>query len=86
VTPEDAVWGRQIDLAERLLIYAHAPAFNAQRNLGKLDGDLQNIHIFNWSKHADLLPEVSGARWTSKFGPMPAYHEFDTTNQRGVIK
>jgi hypothetical protein len=30
-TPTDDVWGRQIDLAERLLIFAHSPANNTRR-------------------------------------------------------
>ena len=84
ITPDDDGWGRQIDLAERLLIYSHSPAFNAQRNLGGLSGDLQNVHVLNWGCHASLMPEVSGARWAGKFGLMPGYHEYSTNDPRGA--
>ena len=83
ITPIDDIWGRQIDLAERLLIYACVPAYNAQKHLGKLDADLQNTHVFNWGQFCDLLPEVSGARWTSKLDSMRDYHVFDTNDVRG---
>ena len=83
ITPRDKVWGKQIDLAERLLIYACVPAYNAQKNLGKLDADLQNVHVLNWGKFCDLLPEVSGLRWTSKLDQMKNYHVFDTHDRRG---
>ncbi len=81
-TPSDDVWGRHIDLAERLLIFAHSPANNTQKNISRLDEDLQPVHIFNWGFHRDLLPEVSGARWTSKFGEMPKYHVFNCKDMR----
>ncbi len=84
ITPSDEIRGRQIDLAERLLIYSHHPAYNAQKNLGALSGDLQNVHVFNWGHHASLLPEVSGARWAGKFGEMPDYHEFSSDDTRAT--
>ena len=65
-TPTEIEWSDEIDLAERLLIYVHKPAYNA-RSLSTLpDAQLQNIHILNWGHHRDLLPELSGTRWTSK--------------------
>jgi hypothetical protein len=81
-TPSDDVWGKQIDLAERLLIFAHSPAYNAQKSIRRIDTDLQPVHVFNWGYHRDLLPEVSGARWTSKFGEMPKYHVFNSEDPR----
>lgn len=63
-TPE--TWSTDIDLAERLLIYVHKPAYNARSISSFPDLELQNIHILNWGHHRDLLPEVSGLRWTSK--------------------
>jgi hypothetical protein len=32
-TPSDQVWTRQIDLSEKLLILAHRPGWNAQKNI-----------------------------------------------------
>jgi hypothetical protein len=75
-TPDDDTWDKHIRLAERLLIYSHSPTMNTQKNLGKLDEDLHHVHILNWARHRDLLPEVSGARWSSRFNDMPDYHPF----------
>ncbi len=59
------LWGRFIDLAERLLICAHAPHWNAQ-GVGGIDSeqtdDYDNCHVLNWGTRASLLPEVSGTR------------------------
>lgn len=64
--PSPETWSTDIDLAERLLIYVHKPAYNARSVSSLPDLELQNIHILNWGHHRDLLPEVSGLRWTSK--------------------
>ena len=63
--PINDIWSKEIDLAERLLIYAHKPAYNARSISSLLDAELHNIHILNWGHHHDLLPELSGLRWTS---------------------
>ena len=76
LTPGNDTWSRYITLAERLLIYAHSPPYNAQKNLAALDSDLRFVHVLNWGRHRDLLPEVSGARWTSRFAEIPEYHAF----------
>ena len=78
-TPVDEVWGSLITKAERLLIYAHVPAFNAQKSIRSIDDDLFNVHVFNWKRYRNLFPELSGSRWTSRLGEMPGYHVFDTT-------
>ena len=44
--------------------------------LGGLEPDLRFVHVLNWGKHRDLLPEVSGARWTTRFDDPPNYHAF----------
>lgn len=75
-TPDDDTWDRHIRLAERLLIYAHSPPMNTQKNLAKLEPELRFIRILNWARHRDLLPEVSGARWTSRFDVIPDYRPF----------
>jgi len=66
-TPDDETWCRHIDFAERLLIHAHSPAKNTQKELGGLEPDLWNVQVVNWRCYRDLLPEVTGARWTGRF-------------------
>ena len=61
-TPDNSVWSKQIELAERLLIYAHYPTYNKMKDLGGLEPQLRDVHVLNWKKHRDLFPEVSGAR------------------------
>jgi hypothetical protein len=63
---------RLIDFAERLLIYAHSPCLNTQKNLAGLEPELRHVHVLNWGSHKDLLPEVSGARWTGRFDQLPS--------------
>lgn len=75
-TPPDEIWARDIKLAERLLIYSHSPPMNTQKSLGSLETDLRYVHVLNWGRHRDMLPEVSGARWTSRFDDIPDYHQF----------
>ncbi len=67
-TPSEETWSKEIDLAERLLIFTHKPAYNSKSlNLNNvIDGELKNIHVLNWGDYGDLLPEVSGLRWTSR--------------------
>ena len=78
-TPEDETWDRYIRLAERLLIYAHNPPMNTQKNLGALEHDLRFVHVLNWAKHRDLLPEVSGSRWAFREEEFPNYHQYEAT-------
>ena len=75
-TPDDATWTKHIRLAERLLIYAHSPPMNIQKSLAALELDLRFVRVLNWGKHRDLLPEVSGARWTSRYDDIPDYHAY----------
>ena len=55
---------RAIDLAERLLIFTHSPAWNAA-NIARLNFNEMppDLHIFNWGVRGHLLPEVSVKRW-----------------------
>lgn len=62
----DEIWSTYLDLAERLLIYTHKPAYNARSISSFPDKELQGIHVLNWGHYRSLLPEVSGLRWTSK--------------------
>lgn len=81
-TPSDEIWNLQIILAERPLIFSHSPAYNTQKNLGGLDADPHHVHVFNWGCYCDLLPEVSGTRWTGKLGPLSDYRHFKTDDPR----
>jgi hypothetical protein len=64
-TPEDDVWEDEVELAEKLLIHVHSPAYNSS-NIGTIpDARCAELHILNWGNHRSLLPEVSGARWTN---------------------
>lgn len=65
-TPEPKEWNTQIDLAEKLLIFAHGPAANSS-NLNKIPPECADLHIFNWGQFRDLMPEVSGARWSDHY-------------------
>jgi hypothetical protein len=66
-TLDGDTWNKYIRWAERLLISAHSPPYNQQLSLGELEPQLRSVHILNWGCHRDLLPEVSGARWTTLF-------------------
>lgn len=75
-TPNNEEWGKQINLAEKLLIHAHAPAYNSMSISSIPDAELQDIHILNWGTFNNLLPEISGSRWTNKYYEMPNYDVF----------
>ena len=82
-TPSEGDWSVEIDLAEKLLIYVHKPAYNS-KNLSNLpDSDLQDVHILNWGSYRDLLPELSGLRWTSKVNRM-AHRVYSLNDSGGV--
>ena len=66
---EDDERKKQIELAERLLIYTHSPAWNSsnvksisEKKWSEIPADL---HIFNWGVRGHLLPEVSAKRWSA---------------------
>jgi hypothetical protein len=66
ITPPEELWSKEIDLAERFLIYVHKPAYNARSISSLPDFEIQDIHILNWGSHRDLLPEISGLRYSTK--------------------
>ena len=68
-SPED--WSGEIAKAEKLLIYAHQPACNAQYINLRENGDLEDVHVMNWGNHRDLMPEATGRRWTWKYQSDP---------------
>jgi hypothetical protein len=65
-TPQDKGWSQEMDLAEKLLINVHKPAYNSKNLSTFPDIELQDVHILNWGDYRDLLPEVSGLRWSKK--------------------
>lgn len=77
-TPSLDQWSQDIGDAEKLLIYAHAPASNSQYINQIPEQILRDVHVLNWGMHRDLLAEVSGARWTAKYYEMPAYEIYTT--------
>ncbi len=73
VTPSNGDWEEEMDLALRLLIFAHAPVFNAREVAASPDDDLKEVHVVNWGQYLDLAPEVSGRRYLYKFPDTPEY-------------
>ena len=64
-TPIEATeWVRVIDLAERILLFSHSPAFNTA-NLNSIGHKGEDARVFNWGKRRSLLPEASVSRWES---------------------
>ena len=73
VTPTNGVWEEEMELAHRLLVFAHSPVFNAREVAAAPDDDLKNVHVVNWGRYLDLAPEVSGNRYFLKFPDTPEY-------------
>ena len=65
--PTNKYWGALIDRAERLLIYAHSPAWNAALVRNPPEGEVfHEFNVLNWGQYGRLLPEVSGARYVNQ--------------------
>jgi len=73
LTPSHEGWAEEMDLAARLLIFAHVPVFNGREVAAAPDDDLKEVHVVNWGSHLDLAPEVSGARYLYKYPDIPEY-------------
>lgn len=82
-TPTDEVWTVQISMAERLLIYSHWPAGNSSGLNVQFGEDLHEVHILNWGKYRDLLPEVSGARYSNRYGSDENYAQYSMQRTLG---
>lgn len=65
--PGEEEWNQAITVVERLLIYSHWPAGNSSGLNAAFGDELHNLHVLNWGAYRDLLPEVSGARYSSLF-------------------
>lgn len=80
-TPLSKEWSRQISLVERLLIYSHWPSGNSSGLNVQFGEDLHNIHVLNWGKYRDLLPEVSGARYSDRYDSDDGYEQYGETKR-----
>jgi hypothetical protein len=66
-TPQLAVWRKQIELAEKLLIQSHAPAYNSVGMYHPpASAECGDIRVLNWGACRSLCREVSGLVWTAK--------------------
>jgi hypothetical protein len=77
-TPADDDWTAEISMVESLLIYSHWPAGNSSGLNVKFGENLHDIHILNWGKYRDLLPEVSGARYSNRYSSVENYTQYGT--------
>lgn len=50
---------------------------NTQKSLARLGPELRFAHICSWGYHRDLMPEVSGIRWSSLDDFPDDYQAFD---------
>lgn len=72
-TPDDDTWRKHIEMAERLLISAHQPARNSSGLNVFFANQYHDVHILNWGEYRDLLPEVSGARYSDLYASGNSY-------------
>lgn len=70
-TPTETEWFYENDLAEKLLIHVHKPAYNSKSISSIRHSDYENIHILNWGHYRSLHPELSGLRWSKKLYDLP---------------
>jgi hypothetical protein len=79
-TPTDDEWTRQIHLTESLLLAANKPPRN-QHGVAWLstdaDASARDLHVLNWGAYGAILPEVSGARWSSKFDKIEGFGRYE---------
>jgi len=73
VTPAEAAWEDEMEVAHRLLVFAHAPVFNDRQVAAVPEDDLKNVQVINWGEYLDLAPEVSGRRFLYKFPDTPEF-------------
>jgi hypothetical protein len=64
----DEEWKELVKQCEQLLIYAFGPSYNSRNKQSINEDELRELHILNWCSRAALPPEVSGDRWTNKYG------------------
>ena len=76
----DEEWTKLIDIAERLLIYTHKPAYNSSNINTMLKVPIE-AHVFNWGNFRSLMPEVSAFRYLATDEEhFPNYKNFGENN------
>lgn len=80
-TPTDKEWSRQIALVERFLIFAHWPAGNSSGLNVQFGKEFHDVHILNWGQYRDLLPEVSGARYSDRYDSSEGYTPYSMSRR-----
>lgn len=83
-TPNNQIWSHEIDLVERLLIVSHWPAGNSSGLNATFGEDLYPIHILNWGQFRDLLPEVSGSRYSDRFHSDDNYQTYGESRRENI--
>ena len=87
-TPSSDEWRTEINLAEKLLIHVHDPAFNSRNNLelDEADSRVCSARVLNWGCLRALQPEVSGRRWTkAKTDEANRYKVYETPDQYDAV-
>lgn len=79
--PNDEDWENLIRRAEAPLIYAHGPAANSSGLNVELGDEYYALHILNWGQFGQLLPEVSGARYSTIYWNRDGYQTYNTESQ-----
>ncbi|MEX3624881.1 hypothetical protein [Viridibacillus arvi] len=57
-------WQNRITMAESIILYAGSPARNSA-SIKTLPIGYEYIHVLNWGQYRDLLPEISGKRFST---------------------
>jgi hypothetical protein len=87
-TPSSDQWRTEINLAEKLLIHVHDPAYNSRHNLelDEADPRVCSARVLNWGCIRALQPEVSGRRWTkAKTDEANLYKVYETPDQHDAV-
>lgn len=85
-TPVFEEWSRQISIVERLLIFAHTPAGNSSGLNVSLDDDVQAVHVLNWGQFRDLMPEVSGVRYSARYSSYQNYRAYGADSEANEVR
>lgn len=73
-TPDEHTWNNEIEIAEALLIYAHMPPQNVQKNGAESRPGCMEYRVLNRGSYRELWPEVSGEHQ----GTMPPIQTYGT--------
>jgi len=73
--PDTCRLEQMIDEVEKLLIVANWPACNSSRLNVVIESGLCDCHVMNWGAFRDILPEVTGLRY-SKYPEIDSYKPY----------